>query len=126
MVTPFGSESVFPLVAGDKEYQPEFLFVHSLATCTNLWNLKMLPCCRTFCNTNSRFLQFEKKWLGLDKISKITKIKCHEISPFKNREINLSQTFPTIRKLLSKLRLPKGMCDPALSISGVSKGFFCV
>ena len=36
------------------------------------------------------------KWLGLEKFSKIAKIKCREISPFQNREIKLSRKYPTI------------------------------
>ena len=61
-----------------------------------------LPFCTKFDTKYSRFSRFEKdrenlvmrkrkarkiKWLGLDKLSKIAKIKCREISPFKNRGI---------------------------------------
>ena len=39
------------------------------------------------------------EWLGLDKLSNIAKIKCHEISPFQNCKIKLSWNFPTIIKV---------------------------
>ena len=53
----------------------------------------------------SRFSRFESenlvtrkiKWLDLEKLSKIAKIKYREISSFKNREIKLSRKFPAIR-----------------------------
>ena len=59
--------------------------------CTLLWEIFATPIIRVFRENlvTPKRKSRKIKWLGLEKFSKVAKIKSRKISPFKNRQIKL-------------------------------------